>query len=234
MEARPTSAGESYLMRQPLLNALHFGKDPFNDVTSDWLDHADPIDEWDSKHIWFAEAVSKHKPSTVIEVGSFLGGSARNWARMLQSQANGGQVICVDTWLAERTLWQSPLWRTKMRFEAGRPMFYRTFMANAVVNNLQGHIIPLSMDSRNGARYLRARNVTAPVIYIDAGHDYEDCLTDIRLYWQLLEPGGVMIIDDYEHLEWAGVKEAVHLHAAQVGVKVETSGIKARMRRAIE
>ena len=161
--------------RRELLDKIHRGTDPFEVMPESWQrDYVDYTDKWDSHHHWFDEAVAVYQPSVIIEVGSFLGGSARHWAKLMQELGSGGQVVCVDTWLAERTLWLEKEWREKMRFEAGRPTFYRTFMATMKDAGLHKNVIPLPMDSRNGARYLAAQGVTASVIYIDAGHDFED------------------------------------------------------------
>ena len=46
------------------------------------------------------------------------------------------------------------------------------------------------------------------MIYIDAGHEYESVIKDIEMYWQLLNDGGVMILDDY--IGWSGVTKAVN------------------------
>ena len=46
----------------------------------------------------------------------------------------------------------------------------------------------------------------ADIIYIDAGHEYEAVLLDAQLYWNLLNPGGYIIFDDYS---WPGVIKAV-------------------------
>jgi hypothetical protein len=34
-------------------------------------------------------------------------------------------------------------------------------------------------------------------IYIDAGHDYDNCLADLRAWWPKLRPGGLFSGDDY-------------------------------------
>ena len=49
------------------------------------------------------------------------------------------------------------------------------------------------------------------LIYVDGDHTYEGCLTDSVNAWRLLEPGGVIIWDDYHkaHLSFPHVPQAV-------------------------
>ena len=49
------------------------------------------------------------------------------------------------------------------------------------------------------------------MIYIDAGHEFESVTRDLEMYWELLEEGGAMILDDY--ITWAGVTKAVDAFA---------------------
>ena len=45
-------------------------------------------------------------------------------------------------------------------------------------------------------------------LYIDAGHEYEHVTADLKAWWPVLKPGGMMFGDDY-HLQWIGVVRAV-------------------------
>ena len=38
------------------------------------------------------------------------------------------------------------------------------------------------------------------VVHLDAAHEYENVLADIRKYWKLLRPGGILLGDDYSQL----------------------------------
>jgi hypothetical protein len=55
------------------------------------------------------------------------------------------------------------------------------------------------------------------MIYLDAAHSYQEVLADIRAFWPLVRPGGVLFGDDYELL-WPGVIRAVHEWGEQVGL----------------
>jgi len=208
--------------------ALHDGLDPFNDFEpAGWVD---PTDRWDSHHAYFDAAVAELKPRVIVEVGSFLGASSRHFAGLLERDGLDGVVICVDTWLAERVLWGNAEWRPHLRHINGRPEYYKCWLANALAAGLQDFLCPLPMDSRGGARYLADRGVVADLIYIDGSHEAGDVYQDLTLYWEVLRPGGVLLADDYAAM-FPGVVADVDRFAAERGLTVEVSGIKARLRK---
>lgn len=46
------------------------------------------------------------------------------------------------------------------------------------------------------------------LVFIDAGHDYENALTDIKAWWPLVRQGGYLCGHDYQH-QFPGVMRAV-------------------------
>lgn len=208
---------------------LHDGVDPFSNVPPTWT--PDLTDKWDSHAAIFDHTVAELRPQVIVEVGSFLGASARHFAAALNRERIDGVVICVDTWLGEQVLWNSAEWRPHLRITHGRPEYYQAFMANAVQTGQWPYLCPLPMPSPNAARYLKSRGVVADLVYIDGSHDQGDVYHDLVLYWSLvLRPGGVMLIDDYD-LGYPGVMNDVDRFVSERGLALHTDGLKVRLRK---
>ena len=62
--------------------------------------------------------------------------------------------------------------------------------------------------------------LTADVIHIDAAHEYEAVIADIKAWWPRVRPGGILLGDDW-NLGWQGVDKAVREFAHIVNLTVE-------------
>ncbi len=154
------------------------------------------VQGWNSTNPTFKDVIEEVRPKTIIEVGSWKGASVLHMASLCDAK-----FYCVDTWLGS--------------FEHHRdgwipfghyPTLFQQFMENTAM--YCDRITPLPMPSNIGARVLAHHHITADLIYIDGSHDYEDVKRDLRDYWPLVNPGGVLFGDDY--WEWADVRKAVN------------------------
>jgi hypothetical protein len=173
------------------------------------------IQGWGSDSPIFDALISQRRPTRIIEVGSFKGASAIHMADTIRKCAYQGEIVCVDTWLGTVTHWLERM--DDMEF--GRPTVYYQFLANIIHSGHTGTIVPFPVDSITGAQFFTERKMAADAIYIDAGHDYAHVMSDLRAWWPILRPGGLMFGDDY-HLMWLGVVRAVHDFAEQSGLQV--------------
>lgn len=173
---------------QELLNKIHRGKDPYAGF---------PAHEWSG--VWFNDpgaqreifykCIQRLKPTIIVEVGSFVGESAVHMAKYTKAP-----IVCVDTWYAGVDHWKGAPEKINMHF--GRPDLFYRFMANVIQHNCQDVIVPLASDSINGARILKHLGITPQLVYVDASHEEGDVLRDYSNYWDLLPPGGGMLVDD--------------------------------------
>jgi hypothetical protein len=135
------------------------------------------------------------------------------------------EIVCVDSWLggadmiiqqtADGTVVPHPFsW--SLNRQHGYPQIYYTFLRNVIEAGLEDLITPLPMPSSAAYWILKRLGVTADLIYVDAAHEYDAVLDDLRKYWELLEPGGVMLGDDYDEAHLPGVRAAAHNFADEV------------------
>ena len=158
---------------------------------------------WNSNNRIFDELVLKVMPKTIIEVGTWKGGSAVHMGNICKSycgNANKAKIYCIDTWLGAAEFWTGDLANTPERnllLKNGYPQIYYQFLSNVVHQGLQDYIIPVPVPSSIGHKILKAKGVKADLIYIDGSHEYEDVYADLNNYSELLNPGGIMFGDDY-------------------------------------
>ncbi len=178
--------------------------------------HPDDLQGWGSSDPIFGEIISAIKPKIIVEVGSWKGASAINMAKIVKSLGLASNIICIDTWLGspEHFLGADPAWRTSLRLCHGYPQLYFTFLANVVRQGVQDVIIPLAATSESAAVILEKKGVRPDMVYIDAAHEYELVLRDLRVYWKLLADDGILLGDDY--IGWAGVTRAANEFAAEL------------------
>lgn len=48
-------------------------------------------------------------------------------------------------------------------------------------------------------KFWQENTTTYDLIYVDGSHDYEDVKNDLNEAWKVLNPGGMMLVDDYTH-----------------------------------
>lgn len=161
------------------------------------------------------------RPRLIIEVGTWMGHSAIHMGRRARSLEPEALTLCVDTWLGSSEHYFNDEHVALLALRHGRPSFYEAFLSNVAYHRLQDGILPLSISSHAGFEILQRLNVKADLIYIDAGHSFDDVKRDVRDYRKLLSDTGVIFGDDYFH---PPVKRAVDEYAANHGLHVASCG----------
>jgi hypothetical protein len=181
---------------------------------------------WNSRHPVFGELIAECKAKIVIDVGVWKGGSTVFLAELLKERGGPGVVLAVDTFLGSPEHWdrQGNMCDLIPR-RHGMPMLYEQFMSNIVRRGLQDWVVPVPQTSISAAIVLWRAGVRADFVHIDAAHDYEAVLADVRAYWGLLNPGGYLVGDDY-HSSWPGVIKAADQFAAEVGAELRIAAPK--------
>lgn len=162
-------------------------------------------------HGWFInekqmeECMKTCNPTTVIEVGSWLGLSTRFMAMRMPK---GSKLYAVDTWLG------SPAEEVHMK-DPRLPYLYQLFLSNVKHAGLTEIIVPVRMDSVEASKAL---NVQADLIYVDAAHDADSVYRDIMAWYPHLRKGGIFCGDDWG---WESVRQGVMKAAGELGVSID-------------
>lgn len=157
----------------------------------------------DKELTWLAEQACNNL--NIIEIGAWHGRSSRALGDNLPEN---GVLYCVDTWDGSITE-QATNHASAMGMD-GDHAFYE-FLQNNLDLIQAGKIIPLRMSSENAAELFKEKGIKADMIFIDAGHTYEEIKQDIAIWKPLVKEGGILCGHDYYHHGdiWEGVRRAV-------------------------
>ena len=151
------------------------------------------------------------KPRTIVEVGSWKGHSAIAMAEYCKKIGIFTDILCVDTWLGSQEHWIKDNYRASLQIHNGRPQIYDEFLSNVSNSGLQSLITPLCVPASTAAEILKKLKIKGDLIYIDAGHGYNDVMSDLNSYFPLLSKNGIIFGDDYPY---SPLSNAVHDFAA--------------------
>jgi hypothetical protein len=163
---------------------------------------------WGSTSPVFEQVIKEVRPELVVEVGTWKGASLLHMYDLSRRYGCETCFVCVDTWLGSSEHWLSAEDRPSLMLRGGYPTMFRQFVFNILAHEAADAIFPLPTTSTSAARILRATEIVADAVYIDAGHEEEEVAADLQHYYELLRPGGVIFGDEY-HSRWAGAIRAV-------------------------
>jgi len=160
----------------------------------------------------FRELIERVRPRLIIEVGSWLGGSAVTMAQAMKDLELLGEIVCVDSWQGPFTFWdriRCPDGYRALNLKNGWPQVFYQFLSNIMYHNLQDYITPLPQSCDVAAQVLEMFHIKADMIYIDASHEEDAVTRDLIAYSRLLHANGVIFGDDYYH---AGTPVGLAVH----------------------
>jgi len=127
--------------------------------------------------------VRQMKPMTVVEIGSYKGGTLACWAAVAQP---GAHIIGIDMpfpWVDKEAVAVS----------IGK--------VRAMLRPSQ-RLTVLTADSHDAATLAGLREALAgaliDVLWIDGDHTYEGVRQDVRMYGELVRPGGIVALHDIQ------------------------------------
>ena len=175
---------------------------------------APDLQGWNSNGPIFAEVIERIKPAAIVEVGSWKGASAIHMAKLTRDAGLDAVIYAVDCWLPPIGVWLGEVPRTQIPDRWDAQTLYEQFLFNVKQAGCDSRIIPIRALTQCGAWLLRAWEVQADLIYIDASHDEPSVFADLESYWPVLRPGGIMFGDDFSK---EGVAKAVRSFSLKMG-----------------
>lgn len=142
------------------------------------------------------ERIFDDRPLTIVELGSWVGHSAMAMADAIEPISDY-ELHCVDHWKGGNAI---------QRKVAEQHDAFEEFQRN-VGDKLGKSVFVHRGDTVAEAAQWTGRPID--VLFIDAGHTYDECLADILAWTPHVRKGGVICGHDYNSLFY-GVKQAVH------------------------
>ncbi|HWB51991.1 MAG TPA: class I SAM-dependent methyltransferase [Stellaceae bacterium] len=218
-------------VRHMLVEKLWRGSDPFQGFSANLFEY--DLQGWASQHAYLVEAIDLLRPSVIVEVGVWKGGSTVYMAQAAKKLGLTTVVIAVDTWLGSSEHWLNSDFFSEMSFISGYPALFQKFMSNVIRSEVSDHVLPIPIASIGAAQILSSLGVAPEVIHLDAAHDYDSVTADLRSWWPALAPGGLLIGDDYPG--WTSVQRAFDDFFGALGLTpLENDGTKCRVRKPAE
>lgn len=120
----------------------------------------------------------------ILELGSFLGKSTT----FLAQHAPHATIIAVDLWDNDFLISDSTYNQSEYNLALLRNVpLYETFLINLWAQQCDREVsyargvLPMRMQTVEALKMLHKADIRPDVIYIDAGHHYEDVLADVNL-----------------------------------------------------
>ena len=128
-----------------------------------------PFLKWPFEIAIYEQLVWRLKPRTILEVGSFRGGSALWFSDMMRTYEIPGRIVSIDI-----TVPKVPYQRDNIEFLECDANYLERVLTPEFVATLE-----------------------RPILWIeDANHYYETCLAALRVIDRFIEPGEYLIVED--------------------------------------
>ena len=144
--------------------------------------------------LWFTEcyrrllrALPSDTPSVFVELGAFMGRSTAWLGVEIVNSGKPVTLVTVDSFVS----WEGDA--SILRGDALAEAFTRN--TAPLVQALNGRFRPVRSDTRLAAQQFA--DCSVDVVFVDAGHGYEDVSADIEAWWPKIKPGGWMAGDDF-------------------------------------
>lgn len=160
------------------------------------------IPGWFNYAAVYNEMVDKAKDGDVfVEVGAWFGKSTNYMGSKIAESGKDILFYAVDTW--KGTPNESLHNAIVNNFDGD---IFQEFMDNVALSDNIEHIIPIKDTSLNASSLFAPASVD--FVMIDAGHSYNDVMTDLHTWWRKIKPGGYIAGDDYD--VFSGVTDAAN------------------------
>jgi predicted O-methyltransferase YrrM len=132
----------------------------------------------------------------ILEIGTYTGVSIINLLNLIPNS----YATVIDTWKNYD--------ECQLMENIDKNQIEQSFYRNIKTKKLEDKIKVLKGDSFEMLMKLVKQNEKFDFVYVDGSHKCLDCYSDLLLSWELLNVGGIMVIDDVPYNKENGVLES--------------------------
>ncbi|MCP9273637.1 class I SAM-dependent methyltransferase [Mycolicibacterium arenosum] len=172
------------------------------------------VAQWSDIPGWFHWRAGQEEAVTVfgdgsvfVEVGSYLGRSLCSLADVVRTSGRDYTIVSVDTCRGSGAEGLSNEDAHGHAVEYGGGTFAGLLHRNVIACGFADVVDVLISSSPRAAGFFADESVAW--VHLDARHDYDSVVDDIRAWAPKVRPGGWLSGDDYDSLIWPGVVAAV-------------------------
>lgn len=197
--------------------AVHLSYVPDIQRTDDMLNWQT---RWNQMELWrhvngffdypnlYAQAVEfapEDKESLFVEVGAWLGRSTSCMGTFIKNSGKDIKFFSIDTWEgSDEDVHKDFIQELKRN----KSTLFHEFIKNISMCGVKDYITPMKTTSLEAATEFEDESID--FLHIDASHDYDNVLADIKAWYPKVKKGGIISGDDYEPGIWDGVVKAVN------------------------
>lgn len=176
-------------------------------MNKDWK----TIPGWMDYEITYERIVNEQPGGIIVEVGTYLGKSLCCLGQLVMRSRKPFRVVGVDTCLGSGV--ENGNNNHLEAVKAGGGNFAGQLLSNILDCGLQGTVSLILAESATASSLFADQSVSA--VFLDAGHDYQSVISDIRAWLPKVKVGGIIGGDDMGVPGevapiWPGIRDAVN------------------------
>lgn len=176
----------------------------------------------------YLEACNKFDNCTFVEIGSFQGKSACFMAESIKERKKNIKLVCLDLFPTKYEIQKyKNIGAGQGGDQFGEEAYINklpeslmdTFVRNMIDAGVEDIVIPIKSNSHKAVALFTDNSI--PFVFVDASHNYDQVLEDVKLWWPKVTSGGMFA----GHDRWTdGVARAVSDFFEPLGITFITRG----------
>jgi len=162
-----------------------------------YIDSITQKNNWEPTYVWTTKFFNEHPD---LKVGAEVGVAAGQHIKAIMEETKIEKMYGIDAYMPES-------WNVNVPVTSFDEIYNEV---NSMLSSYGDRVELIRKKSTEAAPDFE--DGTLDFVFIDAGHDYENCYNDINYWHNRVRKGGYVMGHDWEHVNFPGVMQAVTDH----------------------